>query len=75
MKAKNRLFNPGQNFCPGQFEYCPGQKIFCRADGRGITIRNIDKACDTAPPCSYGPVIETERLIGRLGLRKITLVA
>ena len=51
------------------------KKYFVRADGRGITIRNIDKACDTAPPCSYGPVIETERLIGRLGLRKITLVA
>ena len=29
LKAKNRLFNPGQNFCPGQFKYCPGQKIFC----------------------------------------------
>ena len=29
LKAKNGLFNPGQNFCPGQFEYCPGQKIFC----------------------------------------------
>ena len=29
LKVKNGLFNPGQNFCPGQFQYCPGQKIFC----------------------------------------------
>ena len=29
LKVKNGLFNPGQNFCPGQFQYCPGQKMFC----------------------------------------------
>ena len=29
MKAKNVLFNPGQNFYLGQFQFCPGQKIFC----------------------------------------------
>ena len=28
LKAKNGLCNPGQNFCPGQFQNCPGQKIF-----------------------------------------------
>ena len=29
LKAKNVLFNPGQNFYLGQFQFCPGQKIFC----------------------------------------------
>ena len=29
LKAKNGLFNPGQNFCPGKLQNCPGQKIFC----------------------------------------------
>ena len=26
LKAKNVLFNPGQNFYLGQFQFCPGQK-------------------------------------------------
>ena len=29
LKAKNGVFNHGQNFCPGQFQNCPGQKTFC----------------------------------------------
>ena len=29
LKAKNVLFNPGQNFYLGQFQFSPGQKIFC----------------------------------------------
>ena len=26
--SENGPFNPGQNLCPGQFQYCHGQKIF-----------------------------------------------
>lgn len=29
LKAKSVLFNPGQGFCLGQFQFCPGQKLFC----------------------------------------------
>ena len=29
LKAKNVLFNPGQNLYLGQFKFCLGQKIFC----------------------------------------------
>ena len=29
LKAKNIVFNPGQKFCHGQFQFCLGQKMFC----------------------------------------------
>ena len=29
LKAKNVLFDPGQNLYLGQFQFCPRQKIFC----------------------------------------------
>ena len=28
LKVKDGLFNPGQNFCPGQFQHCSGQWYF-----------------------------------------------
>ena len=42
LKAKNGLFNPGQNFCPRQFQNCPGQKTFC--PGRWMRHKSIKQA-------------------------------